>query len=52
MLSTIKQGSTGNLVKVAQYLTEFSEMKKANGVYDVVFFEYVKVRYFNLLQDS
>lgn len=42
MLATIKQGSTGDLVKVAQYLTGFSNIKKANGVYDVVFFEHVK----------
>ena len=42
MLSTIRQGSTGDIVKAAQYLTGYSNIKEANGIYDVVFFEHIK----------
>lgn len=41
MLTTIKQGSTGDLVKVAQYLMKYSELGKANGKFDLAFSNYV-----------
>lgn len=37
MLQTIKHQDTGNLVKVAQYLTNYAEMKAASGVFDADF---------------
>lgn len=37
MLETIKLGSTGNLVKVAQYLTGYAAVKKATGNFDEAF---------------
>ena len=37
MLKTIKQGSTGDSVKVAQYLTGHSTRKEASGQYDANF---------------
>lgn len=43
MLSTIKLGNTGDLVKIAQYLTRFSDIKKATGKFDEAFETYVKI---------
>ena len=37
MLKTIKQGSTGDAVKVAQYLTGYADRKEASGIYDANF---------------
>lgn len=37
MLTTIKQGSNGNMVKVAQYLTGFAARKKALGNFNANF---------------
>lgn len=42
MLQTLKQGMTGDIVKVAQYLIEYSKMNKANGTFDGAFFNAVK----------
>lgn len=42
MLETIKSGSTGSLVKVAQYLFGYSESKKASSKFDDEFAEYIK----------
>lgn len=41
MLTTIKQGSIGDLVKVAQYLMKYSELGKADGKFDLAFSNYV-----------
>lgn len=40
MLVTIKKGDIGDSVKVAQYLTGYSERNKADGVFDDSFLEY------------
>lgn len=37
MMKTIKHGSSGNLVKVAQYLTGYAERGKATGNFDAAF---------------
>lgn len=42
MLGTIKWSSSGNLVKIAQYMSGYSEMNKASGNFDAAFFDYVK----------
>lgn len=42
MLSTIKQGSSGNLVKVSQYMSGYSRIKEASGEFDAAFFEHIK----------
>lgn len=42
MLQTIKQGYKGDIVKVAQYLTGYCEMKKASGTFDAAFFMHIK----------
>lgn len=41
MLATIKQGSGGNTVKAAQYLTGYSRRKEASGNYDANFVAYM-----------
>jgi len=41
MLSTIKQGASGDLVKAAQYLIEYSGIGKASGKFDAAFFNAV-----------
>ena len=41
MLSTIKQGSTGDLVKVAQYLSGYADRNKASGTFDANFVAHV-----------
>ena len=41
MLTTIKQGSNGNMVKVAQYLTGFAARKKALGNFNANFVSHV-----------
>ena len=41
MLATIKLNSQGNLVKIAQYLTGFSERNKASGIFNEAFDEHV-----------
>ncbi len=41
MLQTIKHQQTGDLVKVAQYLTGYAEMNTATGVYDADFVAYM-----------
>lgn len=41
MLNTIKHKATGDLVKVAQYLTKYAELGKASGTYDANFVSYV-----------
>lgn len=41
MLQTIKHQQTGDLVKVAQYLTGYTEMNNASGVYDADFVAYM-----------
>lgn len=41
MLETVKFGDSGNLVKVAQCLIGYSEMKKATGKFDDDFSDYV-----------
>lgn len=41
MLKTIKQGSTGDLVKVAQYLTGFAIREKADGIFNANFVAHV-----------
>ena len=41
MLATIKQGTNGNLVKIAQYLTGFAARKEANGNYNANFVAYI-----------
>lgn len=43
MLETIKIGSSGDLVKVAQYLIKYSDIKKASGKFDTAFFNAVSV---------
>ena len=42
MLQTLKQGMSGDLVKVAQYMTGYSKMNQANGTFDGAFFNAVK----------
>lgn len=37
MLKTLKQGSSGDIVKVAQYLTGYAEIGQATGKYDANF---------------
>lgn len=41
MLETIKHGSSGILVRVAQYLTGYAEIGKASGEYDAEFVAFV-----------
>lgn len=41
MLSTIKQGCCGDLVKIAQYLTGYAERGEASGNYNANFVAYV-----------
>lgn len=41
MLTTIKQGSNGNLVKIAQYLTGFAARKEASGNFNANFVSHV-----------
>lgn len=41
MLKTIKQGSAGDLVKVAQYLSGFADREKADGVFNANFVAHV-----------
>lgn len=41
MLTTIKQGSTGDLVKVAQYLTGYAVREKADGIFNANFVAHV-----------
>ena len=41
MRATIKQGSTGELVKIAQYLTGYADRKEASGKYDANFVAHV-----------
>ena len=41
MLNTIKHNSTGDLVKVAQYLTAYATREKATGKYDADFVAHV-----------
>ena len=41
MLMTINQGSTGDLVKVAQYLTGFAVREKADGIFNANFVAHV-----------
>lgn len=42
MLDTIRQGSSGDIVKVAQYLTKYSGRKEASGNFDNSFEIYIK----------
>ena len=42
MPDTIKQGSTGSLVKAAQYMVGYTEIKKASGTFDAAFSVFVK----------
>lgn len=42
MLQTLKQGMTGDIVKVAQYLLGYSKSNKATGTFDGAFFNAVK----------
>ena len=42
MLNTIKLNSTGDLVKVAQYLLNYAPRKEATSIYDTLFMEAVK----------
>lgn len=42
MLQTLKKGATGDIVKVAQYLIEYSKMNEANGTFDSAFYNAVK----------
>ena len=42
MLQTLKQGMSGDIVKVAQYLIGYSKMNKATGTFDGAFFNAVK----------
>ena len=41
MLTAIKQGSSGDVVKVAQYLTGYAKRKEASGNYDANFVAYM-----------
>ncbi|MBR2226753.1 MAG: peptidoglycan-binding protein [Bacteroidales bacterium] len=41
MLATIRQGSNGNLVKVAQYLTGFAARKEATGNFNANFVSHI-----------
>jgi len=41
MLATIRQGSNGNLVKIAQYLTGFSARKEATGNFNASFVSHI-----------
>ena len=41
MLSTIKQGTNGNLVKIAQYLTGFAARKEATGNFNAKFVAHI-----------
>ena len=43
MLNTIRLNSNGNLVKIAQYLSQFSTMNTASGNFDEAFETYIKV---------
>lgn len=41
MLQTIRPNDTGELIKVAQYALNYCKIKKANGIFDEAFTEYV-----------
>ena len=42
MLVTLRMGNTGDLVKVAQYLTGFASSKNANGIFSDAFFAHIQ----------
>lgn len=42
MLQTIKQGDKGDIVRVAQYLTDYCNIKNASGTFDAAFLAHVK----------
>lgn len=54
MLGTIKQGTNGNLVKIAQYLTGFAARKEATGNFDANFVAHTCAwqRKYNLTPDG
>lgn len=54
MLETIKHGSTGALVRAAQYLTGYAEIGKASGEFEAEFVSYVISwqKFHNLTQDG
>lgn len=54
MLNTIKLNSTGDLVKVAQYMLKYCDRKQANGIFDQNFADAVNIYQGNngLIADS
>lgn len=54
MLNTIKLNDSGELVQIAQYLTNFAARKKADGEYSDAFFAHIQniQKKYNLVEDG